>query len=94
MIIGDDAADRPTDRRVLALERKKRDDLAVRFQDGHFDIMPHRGNDVCELGVKIRTGKIGVRLLQPDPNANEVVAELLTGNKADFHPFRNVNTHE
>src|SRR5262249_16286131 len=35
MIIGDDAADRPTNRRALVLERKKSDDLAVRFQDGH-----------------------------------------------------------
>src|ERR1700730_1818364 len=94
MIIGDDAPNRPTNPAALALERKKSSDLTVGLYDGHFDIILHHGNDVCKLVVKIRTDKIWVRLLQPHPDAYEVIAELLTGNKSDLHPFRGVNTHE
>ena len=76
MTIGYNGTDRPTNRAVLALERKKGDDLAIGFEDGDLNIIPYRSDDLCKLGIEIRAGEIRVRLLQRDPDTNEVVTEV------------------
>src|SRR5262245_42784407 len=94
MIIGDNPADRSANRSLVALEWEKSRDLPIRFEDGDFNIMTHRADRICKLRMEIWAREIRIHLLQSHPDANKVVAELLTGNKADFHRFRSANTHE
>ena len=77
---------------MLALERKKSDYFTFRLQDGDFDVLPHGSNRFCKRRMKKWAGEIRIRLLQLDPNTNQILAKLPTGNKCAFHGFRAVNT--
>src|SRR5262249_1327422 len=72
VIVGDNAAHRPGMARLLALKGEQSDDLIVQFQDSNLDIIPHRGDDLGELWMKVRASEVGICLLQSGPSVDEV----------------------
>src|SRR5262249_9652714 len=87
MIIGDNAAYRSTHSGSGPLEREKSRDLSFPFEDGHLHVRPNGGDAPREFWMKIRTGEIGVAVLQVDPCMDKTFAEFQAGNKINPHRF-------